>query len=49
MLRQKKLYELADCAIRVAVEEGYNAPDQQQTEEESEDEDTELTEQVGYG
>ncbi|MBR1751924.1 MAG: hypothetical protein IJ740_13825, partial [Ruminococcus sp.] len=45
----KKLYELADCVIRVAVEEGYNAPDQQQTEEESEDEDTELTEQVGYG
>ncbi|MBR1382686.1 MAG: DUF3991 and TOPRIM domain-containing protein [Ruminococcus sp.] len=47
----KKLYELADCAIRVAVEEGYNAPDQQQTEteDESEDEDITLSPQSGFG
>ncbi|MBQ6633765.1 MAG: hypothetical protein IJH80_06240, partial [Ruminococcus sp.] len=46
----KKLYELADCAIRVAVEEGYNTPDQQQneTEDESEDEDITLSPQSGF-
>ena len=44
----KKLYELADCAIRVAVEEGYQQQDEQQTEDESEDEDITLSPQTGF-
>ena len=45
----KKLYELADCAIRVAVEEGYQQQNEQQTEDESEDEDIMLSPQSGFG
>ncbi|MBR1383051.1 MAG: toprim domain-containing protein [Ruminococcus sp.] len=44
----KKLYELADSAIRVAVEEGYQQQDEQQTEDESEDEDITLSPQSGF-
>ena len=45
----KKLYELADCAIRVAVEEGYQQQNEQQTDDESEDEDIMLSPQSGFG
>ena len=45
----KKLFELADCAMRVSVEENYNKPVPEQAENEDEDEDTELSPQIGYG
>ena len=47
----KKLYELADCAIRVAVEKGYQQQDEHQTEteDESDDEDITLSPQTGFG
>ena len=43
----KLLYQLADCAVRVKVEQGYQQPELDQSEDESEDE--EMSPQLGYG
>ena len=43
----KRLYQLADCAMRVEVEQGYQQPELDQSEDESEDE--EMSPQLGYG
>lgn len=43
----KKLYELADCAVRVSVQEDYDTPVQEQ--EQSEDEDMDISQDMGYG
>lgn len=43
----KKLYELADLAVRVEVEEGFGKPECEQTE--GEEEDISLSQNIGYG
>ena len=46
----KKLFELADCAVRVSVQKRLDsAPEKEISEGEGEDEDTELSPQIGYG
>ena len=43
----KKLFELADCAVRVSVQEDYDTPVQEP--EQSEDEDMDFSMDMGYG